>query len=93
MAGQALPTRLARLPTDVKHADPAAQISITSPAQQAVSTPGGRPVNIDIADLTLGRILGKGSFAVVSCKTVCKLLVRLRISCCICHLLYMYLQT
>lgn len=27
---------------------------------------GGRPINIDITDLSFGSILGKGSFAVVS---------------------------
>lgn len=36
-----------------------------SPGQQALPTHRGLPVNIDIEDLELGAVLGKGSFAVV----------------------------
>lgn len=37
-----------------------------SPPNQAGGSLGGCPVNIDIADLSIGSILGKGSFAVVN---------------------------
>ena len=58
------------LPAGVSNADAVAQTSRTSLAQHTATTPRGRPVNIDIADLTLGNILGKGSFAVVSSNSV-----------------------
>ena len=50
--------------TVVTHAN--LKCAILSPPNQAGFHLGGRPVNIDIADLSIGSILGKGSFAVVS---------------------------
>ncbi|KAL0030370.1 hypothetical protein WJX77_012508 [Trebouxia sp. C0004] len=47
------------------HADGKAKQSLLSPHHHALASLRGRPTNIDIDDLKLGAVLGKGSFAVV----------------------------
>lgn len=58
------PAHMPSLCTGVTHAIVKAKV-LSPPNQPGVSL-GGRPVNVDIADLSIGSILGKGSFAVVS---------------------------
>lgn len=41
-----------------------------------INAPAGRPVSVDIADLSIGSILGKGSFAVVSLLLCSEILVQ-----------------
>jgi hypothetical protein len=47
------------------HADGKARQSLLSPHHHALASIRGRPTNINIDDLKLGAVLGKGSFAVV----------------------------
>ncbi|KAL0042960.1 hypothetical protein WJX79_005243 [Trebouxia sp. C0005] len=57
----ASPLKLSGFP----HADGKARQYLLSPHHHALATLRGRPTNINIDDLKLGAVLGKGSFAVV----------------------------
>ena len=48
------------------------------PTPPRTNLPGGRPVSVDIADLSVGSVLGKGSFAVVSLQISAEKLERKR---------------
>lgn len=59
------PVKLLDLSAGFPHADGKARQYLLSPHHHALATLRGRPTNINIDDLKLGAVLGKGSFAVV----------------------------
>ncbi len=56
---------MVNLSAGLPHADGKARQHVLSPHHHALASPRGRPTKINIDDLKLGAILGKGSFAVV----------------------------
>ena len=56
---------MADLSAGLPHADGKARHHLLTPHHHALASLRGKPTNINIDDLKLGAVLGKGSFAVV----------------------------